>query len=117
MSAMPPVPPPPGVVPEVDVDDLDQAKAKGSPVIDVRQPDEYDAGHVPGARLIPLAEVGVRVQEVPAEGPVYVICLSGGRSARATEFLRRQGIDAVSVAGGTKAWIDSGRPISHGSQP
>ncbi len=86
-------------------------------MIDVRQPDEYDAGHVPGAVLIPLAEVAMRVGEVRAEGPVYVICLSGGRSARATEFLRRQGVDARSVAGGTKAWIDSGRPVSQGAKP
>jgi len=109
-------PEPPPVVPEVDVDELEQARADGSPVIDVRQPDEYDAGHVPGARLIPLAEVGMRVSEVPVEGPVYVICLSGGRSARATEFLRRQGVDAKSVAGGTKAWIDSGRPVTQGPE-
>ncbi len=108
---------PPPSVPEVDVDELDQARSQGAPVFDVRQPDEYDAGHVPGARLIPLAEVGMRVQEVPVEGAVYVICLSGGRSARATEFLRRQGVDARSVAGGTKAWIESGRPVVHGSLP
>jgi len=114
MSATPPGPP---EVPEVDVDELDRARGQGAPVIDVRQPDEYDGGHVPGARLIPLAEVGMRAQEVPAEGPVYIICLSGGRSARATEFLRRQGVDARSVAGGTKAWVDSGRPVTHGSQP
>lgn len=111
MTMMPPV------VPEVDVDELDRARAGGAAVIDVRQPDEYDAGHVPGARLIPLAEVGVRMGEVPTEGPVYVICLSGGRSAKATEFLRNRGLDATSVAGGTKAWIDSGRPVAHGSQP
>ncbi len=108
----------PGAVePEVDIDELEHARAEGSPVIDVRQPDEYDTGHVPGARLIPLAEVGMRLQEIREEGPVYVICLSGGRSARATEFLRRQGVDARSVAGGTKAWIDSGRPIAQGSKP
>ncbi len=111
---MPPVPPP---VPEVDVDELDQARADGAAVIDVRQPDEYDSGHVPGARLIPLAEVGARVGEVPAEGPVYVICLSGVRSAKATEFLRNHGVDARSVAGGTKAWVASGRPVTHGSHP
>ncbi len=111
---MPPVPP---SVPEVDVDELDQARADGAVVVDVRQPDEYDSGHVPGARLIPLAEVGARVGEVPADVPVYVICLSGGRSARATEFLRTQGVDARSVAGGTKAWIGSGREVAHGSRP
>ena len=110
-------PPPPPVVPEVDVDELDAARAEGAPVIDVRQPDEYDAGHVPGARLIPLAEVAARVAEVPVDGTVYVICLSGSRSARATDYLRRRGIDALNVAGGTKAWVDSGRAVTRGPLP
>ena len=114
MTSMPPVRP---AVPEVDVDELDRARSEGAALIDVRQPDEYDAGHVPGARLIPLAEVGMRTGELPTDRPVYVICLSGGRSAKATEFLRNHGVDAVSVAGGTKAWIGSGRPVAHGAQP
>jgi len=107
----------PEPVPEVDVDELDRARADGAPVIDVRQPDEYDSGHVPGAQLIPLDEVGMRQAEIPPDDPIYVICLSGGRSAKATEFLRKQGRDARSVAGGTKAWIESGRPVVHGSSP
>jgi len=110
-------PPPPPEVPEVDLDQLDGARAQGAPVLDVRQPEEYDAGHVPGARLIPLSEVARRVGEVPAEGRVYVICLSGSRSAKATEFLRRRGVDARNVAGGTKAWAESGRPLARGPLP
>ncbi len=109
--------PPPPVVPEVDLDQLDAARGGGAPVIDVRQPDEYEAGHVPGARLIPLNEVPTRMGEVPADGTVYVICQTGGRSARATEFLRAQGIDARNVAGGTKAWVESGRAVARGPQP
>lgn len=114
---MSPYGPPPPVVPEVDVDRLDVARGEGVPVIDVRQPDEYDAAHVPGARLIPLAEVAARLREVPSDGTVYVICQTGARSARATDFLRRQGIDAHNVAGGTKAWIESGRTVARGPQP
>ena len=109
--------PPPPVVPEVDLDQLDAVRGGGAPVIDVRQPDEYEAGHVPGARLIPLNEVPTRMGEVPADGTVYVICQTGGRSARATEFLRAQGIDARNVAGGTKAWVESGRAVARGPQP
>ncbi|HEX2192725.1 MAG TPA: rhodanese-like domain-containing protein [Acidimicrobiales bacterium] len=109
--------PPPPVVPEVDVDQLDAARAEGAPVIDVRQPDEYDTAHVPGARLLPLNEVPARMGEVPADGTVYVICQTGSRSARATDFLRRQGIDAQNVAGGTKAWVESGRAIARGPRP
>ena len=109
-------PPPPPVVPEIDIEQLDQVRATAA-VIDVRQPDEYDAGHVPGARLIPLSEVPARLGEVPTDGEVFVICLSGSRSARATEFLRRQGVDARNVAGGTKAWVESGRPVVRGPRP
>lgn len=110
-------PPPPPDVPEVDLDQLDEARAGGAAVVDVRQPEEYDGGHVPGARLIPLSEVAGRVGEVPTDVPVYVICLSGSRSAKATEFLRRQGVDARNVAGGTKAWAESGRPLVTGPLP
>jgi rhodanese-related sulfurtransferase len=109
--------PPPPVVPEVELEQLDAARAEGGPVIDVRQPDEYESAHVPGARLIPLGEVAARLGEVPTDGTVYVICQSGSRSARATDFLRRQGIDARNVAGGTKAWVESGRTVARGPQP
>ena len=110
-------PPPPPATPEVDVDELESAMADGAPVVDVRQPEEYDAGHVPGARLIPLSEVALRASEVAADGPVYVVCLSGSRSLKAAEFYRRKGIDARSVAGGTKAWVESGRPVVRGPLP
>lgn len=86
-------------------------------VFDVRQPDEYEEGHVPGAVLIPLGDVPDRVGEFPAEGTVYVVCRSGGRSASAVEFLRSAGIDAVNVEGGTMAWIEAGHPVATGSEP
>ena len=58
-----------------------------------------------------------RVDEIPAGGPVYVICRSGARSMRASEWLVEQQIDATNVAGGTLAWIDSGRPVVTGGEP
>jgi rhodanese-related sulfurtransferase len=102
-------------VPAVDVDELARHLAAGSPLVDVRQPDEYDEFHVPGARLIPLMELPERLQEVPADGTVYVICGGGGRSARAVRFLNAQGFDAVNVAGGSRGWVEAGHPIEHGS--
>ncbi|HZA75510.1 MAG TPA: rhodanese-like domain-containing protein [Acidimicrobiales bacterium] len=104
-------------VPEIDVAELAKVRAEGAPVIDVREPDEYTAAHVPGAVLVPLATVPERLDDVPAEGPVYVICAKGARSLRAAEFYRSQGIDAVNVAGGTTAWIEAGEPTSTGMEP
>ena len=104
-------------VPEIDVTELARARDGGAVLIDVREPDEYTAAHVPGATLVPLATVPDRLADVPTEGTVYVICAKGSRSLRAAEFYRAQGIDAVNVAGGTTAWVDAGHPFSTGLEP
>ena len=102
-------------IPAIDIGTLSDELASGAPVVDVRQPDEYDEAHVPGARLIPLAEVPDRVGEFPTDREVYIICKSGGRSAKAVEFLRAQGVEAVNVTGGTMAWIEAGEPVERGA--
>ncbi len=99
----------------IDIATLADKLEAGQPVFDVRQPDEYEEAHAPGVRLVPLDEVPDRVSEFPTEGEVYVICKSGGRSAKAVEFLREQGVDAVNVTGGTMAWIEAGHPVDTGS--
>jgi rhodanese-related sulfurtransferase len=104
-------------VPEIDVAELARVRDEGAPLIDVREPDEYTAAHVPGATLIPLATVPDAVDRVPSGETVYVICAKGGRSLKAAEFYRGQGIDAVNVAGGTTAWLDAGQPVSTGMEP
>ena len=104
-------------VPEIDIPELARVHAEGAVLIDVREPDEYTAAHVPGAALIPLATVPDHLDEVPSESTVYVICAVGGRSRRAAEYYRARGIDAVNVAGGTKAWMEAGRPVSTGLEP
>jgi len=100
--------------PEIDIDELVTGRTAGIPVIDVRQPEEYEAVHVPGAKLVPLADVVARLGEIPRGGPVYVICQSGQRSLRAAEYYRNQGIEAYSVAGGTKAWAEAGHVTAQG---
>lgn len=104
-------------VPEIDVAELAAQRSQGCPVLDVREPDEYTEGHVPGAQHIPLGEVPDRMAEVPADGPVYVVCKGGGRSRRAAELLRANGVDAVNVAGGTMAWMEAGQPVATGDEP
>jgi len=105
-------------VPEIDVDDLAQRQEAGQVILDVRSPEEYDEAHVPGVVLIPLGELVDRLDEVPrGEGELPVICGSGPRSYRAAEFLREQGIEAVNVMGGTRAWMDAGFPVETGGAP
>lgn len=102
---------------EVDLDGLVTAQAEGARLIDVREPGEYRAGHVAGAELMPLGTLGEAVDSLPTDAPVYVICASGNRSLQATDLLRRSGIEAYSVAGGTSGWQSSGRETVSGPYP
>jgi rhodanese-related sulfurtransferase len=82
------------------------------PLIDVREPDEYASGHVPGAINLPLSALGEHLDELPDE-PFHVICQSGGRSARVVQALEARGHDATNVDGGTGEWAASGFPLEH----
>jgi rhodanese-related sulfurtransferase len=105
-------------VPEITVDEVADRLTAGAFVLDVRQPDEYVDGHVPGARLLPLDEVPTRAGELPVGDEILVICRSGARSHRAAEYLIDQHqLRAVNVAGGTLAWIESGRDVVVGTEP
>jgi rhodanese-related sulfurtransferase len=104
-------------VEQIDVETLDQYRRAGAPIIDVRQPDEYTEAHVPGARLVPLDELPEQIDEIPTDVPIYLICHSGGRSHRASEWLLAQGFDATNVAGGTAAWMKAGKPTVSGPDP
>lgn len=100
---------------EATLEELDAARAAGAQVLDVRESAEYVEGHVPSARLMPLGIVPVRAHELAGGEPVYVVCASGARSAQAAQILQRAGVDARSVAGGTNAWVRSGRPVETGA--
>jgi rhodanese-related sulfurtransferase len=80
-------------------------------VIDVREPFEWEAGHAAGAVHIPLGDLAARIDDVPREAPVYVICAAGGRSLQGAALLKRHGIEAVNVTGGMTAWQQAGLPI------
>lgn len=100
-------------VPTATVHDL-AAQLSADPstaLIDVREPNEYAAGHVAGAISMPMAVVPVRAAEIPRDRRVYVICHSGGRSMQAAMWLAAQGFDTVNVLGGTAEWAASGLPI------
>jgi len=99
-------------VEEVDVDAIDPLPS-GALVIDVREPEEFAHGHVPGTVNLPQADLASRLDEVPRDRPVYVICHSGMRSMRAAQFLKQVGYERVfGVSGGVKAWQRAGRPLA-----
>ena len=81
-------------------------------LIDVREPSEYAAGHIPGVKLIPLGSLPSRVNEIPKDKFVVMTCRSGNRSGQATKFLRDQGFDNVhNMTGGINAWHQAGLPV------
>ncbi len=94
-------------VPSVGVADL----PVDAVVLDVREPDEWAAGHAPDARHIPMSQVVGRLDELPAAEPLYVICRAGGRSAKVVAYLAQQGRNAVNVDGGMQSWQAQGRPM------
>ena len=82
-------------------------------LLDVRTPEEFATGYIPGARLLPLQELVTRVKELhPLRSKTLIVyCRSGNRSARATEFLRRYGFRAVNMSGGIREWQQKGYPV------
>ncbi|HEU5428008.1 MAG TPA: rhodanese-like domain-containing protein [Actinocrinis sp.] len=88
-------------------------------LIDVREDDEWQAGHAPDAVHLPLSELVVRMAEVPADRDVYVICKVGGRSEQAVRYLNQAGRTTVNVSGGMLAWHAAGKPMvsESGGQP
>jgi rhodanese-related sulfurtransferase len=100
--------------PEIDIEKLARSGEEGATVIDVREPGEYVAGHIPGATPVPMGHLPSRLGELDRGRPVYVVCASGNRSAAMTDVLVASGFEAYSVAGGTSAWARSGRPVETG---
>jgi len=80
-------------------------------LLDVREDDEWAAGHVPGATHIPMGQLSARTDELPQDKEIYVICRSGMRSARVTVALNGAGWRALNVGGGMQEWATAGRPM------
>lgn len=93
-----------GIPTEIDIEPFAQVHAQGAPVLDVREDNEWAEGHVAGALHIPMGDLPARLDEVPKNGPVFVICRTGNRSGQSAEYLRGQGVAAINVAGGMVEW-------------
>lgn len=83
-------------------------------LLDVREAYEYREGHIPGARLLPLGELGKKLDELPRDREILVICRSGNRSGTATRQLVQAGYRAVNLTGGMIGWQRAGFPLRRG---
>lgn len=95
-------------IPQIDV----RTVSEDAVILDVRETNEFEAGHAPGAVSIPLGELRARLAEVPnVDGSLLVVCRSGVRSQAAAEFLADRGVEVANVAGGTLAWHAAGKTL------
>ncbi|HJU96336.1 MAG TPA: rhodanese-like domain-containing protein [Jiangellaceae bacterium] len=99
---------------EVTVAELASAMADKACVVDVREPYEYVGGHVPGAVSVPMGDILDRLDELPRDRTVYLICAVGARSMQVAHYLQQVGFDVRNVAGGTAAWMDAGFAVTAG---
>lgn len=100
---------------EVSVSEAAALRDSGAFILDVREPYEWEAGHIPGAALIPLGELTGRAAEVPPDRQVGVVCRSGNRSAVGRDLLLEAGLEQVtSMGGGMNRWVDAGDEVISG---
>jgi rhodanese-related sulfurtransferase len=86
--------------PSITTQELESKLSQNPQILDVREPYEFSAGHIRGAKNVPLG----RIKDYKPNGTVYVICASGMRSMRGTKQLRAKGFDAINVKGGMMSW-------------
>ena len=97
--------------PAVTAEEGHQLVEDGAFLLDVREDDEWQAGHAPAAHHVPLGQVMQVAADLPRDRRIVAVCRVGGRSENATIALRQAGLDVVNLAGGMHAWAASGLPI------
>jgi rhodanese-related sulfurtransferase len=97
----------------IDVYEASRRQAAGALLIDVREPAEWQQGHAPEAKLVPLGSIVSHVSEIPRDAEVLLICRSGNRSGTAQRQLRQLGYERVcNVSGGMNVWASAGLPVA-----
>ena len=92
-----------------------ESRPSGTMLLDVREPEEYAHGHIPGAVNLPQSDLASRLGDLPRDRPVWIVCQAGLRSRRAAQYLKQMGFEqVVSVQGGTSAWRTAGKPLAAG---
>lgn len=102
---------------EISVQEAYQKYQQGVFLLDVRRPDEWDMYHVANTVQIPLDQLSSRLNELPKDQPIMIICHSGNRSGQAQAILAQAGFNATSVAGGMIAWNQAGFPLEGPQRP
>jgi rhodanese-related sulfurtransferase len=98
-------------VPQAQIADVPSYFDGSVILLDVREDDEWQRGHAPGAQHIPMGQVPSRINEIDADAMLFVVCHLGGRSQRVAQYLARNGYAPVNVSGGMQAWAGAGRPV------
>jgi len=98
-------------LPEIEADDAHAAVAAGAFLLDVREPDEWAAGHAPGAVHVPMRELPARSGELPRDRLIVAICRSGARSRTIGEVLAADGFEVANTIGGMRAWAAFGYDV------
>ena len=103
-------------MPSVSAAELNEKLKNGKRplVLDVRQPEEFRTGHIIGAKLIPLGELGRRLKELPKDKEIVCVCASGSRSRSATKMLLSEGYNAINMNGGMMIWSRAGLSMKQG---
>lgn len=105
----------PGLPKEISVTEAAQKRTEGALMLDVREQSEWDEFHMPDARLIPLAQLESRLNDLPRDREIVVVCRSGNRSQQGRDILLQAGFTSVtSMAGGMKDWQANGFPTVTG---
>jgi rhodanese-related sulfurtransferase len=102
---------PPTPIPEITAEEADQLLASGAFLLDVREDEEWAAGHAPAAVHIPMGAVAERTGEIPGGQVVVCICRAGGRSLTVANVLAELGFEVRNLTGGMQAWESTGRPV------
>jgi rhodanese-related sulfurtransferase len=106
---------PAGIWTEISIQQAAERRTAGAFMLDVREPDEWQQIHIPGATLIPLGELPQRLSELPKDQEIVVVCRSGNRSQAGAEVLAKAGFSGVtSMAGGMNQWSAAGLPVESG---
>ena len=98
----------------VEATEVRRLQSEGAVLIDVREPNEWESGHVQGAKLIPMGNLDRELPKLRKDRQVLFICRSGRRAGRATASAKDQGLNAANVRGGMIQWASAGLPIKNG---